>query len=210
MTKSSPETVAPAVPPPPALATFSLWPLPELARGIAPGQVALPVPAAPSPEEDAYSRGHEAGRAEALSEANRTLKRAAGLLVSTAEALDAARLNTVRELEDSVYLLALAVAKQLIQREVVADPTIVRDLVQHGIESFPVGSHVEIHLNPEDLSALRSQFGLPSADGRAADLQWIADPSIERGGCTLETPQRVADGRVDTAMKEFFHRMRDD
>jgi len=201
---------APAGPAPPALATFSLWPLPELARGIAQGQVAMPAAAVPSPEEEAFTRGHEAGRAEAMSEANRTLKRAAGLLVSTAEALDTARLNTVRELEDSVYLLALAVAKQLIQREVAADPTIVRDLVQRGIEAFPVGSHVEIHLNPEDLSALRSQFGLPVADGRAADLQWIADPSIEPGGCTLETPHRVVDGRVDMAMKEFFHRMRDD
>ena len=210
MTKSLPETAAPAVPAQAALAKFSLWPLPELAQGIAAGHATAAAAASPSPEEDAYAQGHEAGRTEALSEANRTLKRAAGLLVSTAEALDAARLTVIRELEDSVYLLALAVAKQLIQREVAADPTIVRDLVQRGLEAFPVGSHVEIHLHPEDLSALRSQFGLPSADGRATDLQWTADPSVERGGCTLETPHRVVDGRVDMAMKELFQRMRDD
>jgi flagellar biosynthesis/type III secretory pathway protein FliH len=210
MTKSSPETEAPAAAPPAALAKFSLWPLPELAQAAGASQSALASSTGPTPEEDAFARGHEAGRAEALSEANRTLKRAAGLLVSTAEALDAARLNVIRELEDSVYLLALAVARQLIQREVAADPTIVRDLVQRALEAFPVGSHVEIHLNPEDLTALRSQFGLPSADGRAADLQWVGDPSIERGGCTLETPHRVVDGRVDTALKELFHRMRDD
>jgi flagellar biosynthesis/type III secretory pathway protein FliH len=208
MTKSSPEALDPPAAPP-ALATFSLWPLPELAH-------AQGTPGETAPEHEGaerlqdYARGYEAGRAEAFEEANRTIKRAAGLLVSTAEALDAARLNVVRELEDSVYLLALAVARQLIQREVTADPTVVRDLVQRGLEAFPVGSRVEIHLNPEDLAQLRSQFGLPSADGRAADLQWTADPTVERGGCTLETPHRVVDGRIDMALKELYHRMRDD
>lgn len=66
----------------------------------------------PDPVQEALARGHERGRAEAMDEANRTLKRAAGLLVSTAEALDAARLGVVRELEDSVYVLALAIARQ--------------------------------------------------------------------------------------------------
>jgi flagellar assembly protein FliH len=209
MTRSLPELAGPAAVPSPGIAKFSLWPLPELAHAAAEIAGASESPG-PSPEERAYARGIEAGRAEAMAEANRTLKRAAGLLVSTAEALDAARLSVVRELEDGVYLLALAVAKHLVQREASADPTVVRDLVQRGIEAFPVGSRVEIHLNPEDLSALRSQFGLPASDGRVADLQWTADPAIERGGCTLETPYRVVDGRVDMALKEIFHRMRDD
>jgi flagellar assembly protein FliH len=210
MTKSSPELAAPAGGPQPGIAKFSLWPLPELAHAAPEGVGGAQESAGPSPEERAYARGMEAGRAEAMNEANRALKRAAGLLVSTAEALDAARLSVVRELEDGVYLLALAVARHLIQREVSTDPTVVRDLVQRAIEAFPVGSRVEIHLNPEDLLALRSQFGLPAADGRAAELQWTGDASIERGGCTLETPYRVVDGRVDMALKELYHRMRDD
>ncbi len=217
MTKSSPDAPVRAAASPPAptpaaaTARFSLWPLPELGRG------SLAEPAKRSAEEEgatreqeSYHRGYSTGQADATAEAARTLKRAAGLLVSTAEALDAARLGVVRELEDSVYLLALAVARHLIQREVVADPTIVRDLVTRGIESFPVGAHVEIHLNPEDLAALRSQFGLPESDGRAADLQWIADPAIERGGCSLETPHRVVDGRVDLALSDLYRRMCDD
>ncbi len=205
MTNSSSEASAAR----PTVAKFSLWPLPELGDASAAGQD-LAVADAGGEGRESFQRGYEQGRVDAMEEANRTLKRAAGLLVSTAEALDAARLGVVRELEDSVYLLALAVARQLVQREVATDPTIVRDLVQRGLEAFPVGSRVEIHLNPEDLAALRSQFGLPGSDGRAADLQWIADPAIERGGCTLETPHRVADGRVDLALSELYHRLRDD
>jgi flagellar biosynthesis/type III secretory pathway protein FliH len=150
------------------------------------------------------------GRAEALEEADRTIKRAAGLLVSTAEALDAARMGVVRELEDSVYLLALAVARHLVQREVSADPGVVRGLVQKGLEAFPVGSRVEIHLNPEDLTVLRSQCETLNSDGRAAEIQWIPDAAVERGGCTLETPYRVVDGRLDLALRELHARMRDD
>lgn len=196
------------------VARFSLWPLPDLAT---PAAAATPpagapgaAPAGPDPEQAAYTRGYEAGKAAAQEEAQRTVKRAAGLLVSTAEALDAARLGVVRELEDSVYLLALAVARHLILREVTTDPSVVRDLVKRGLESFPVGSRVEIHLHPEDLAVLRSQFELPGSDGRAAEIQWTADPSVERGGCSLETPHRVVDGRVDLALRELYHRMRDD
>jgi flagellar biosynthesis/type III secretory pathway protein FliH len=208
MTKSSPETTqAPAETP--IVSTFSLWPLPELARARGQASVA-PSSEAPKLEETAYARGYDTGRTEAMDEANRTIKRAAGLLVSTAEALDAARLTMIRELEDSVYLLSLAVARHLIEREVQADPTVVQGLVQRALEAFPVGSRVEIHLNPEDLAALHSQFGLPSHDGRAADLQWISDPTIERGGCTLETPHRIVDGRVDMALRDLYQRLRDD
>jgi len=198
----------------PEVARFALWPLPELAAAGPPrpaaGGAAPAAPAGPDPEQQAYRRGYETGRAEATEEANRTLKRAAGLLVSTAEALDAARQGVVRELEDSVYLLALAVARHLIQREVAADPSVVRELVHRGLEAFPVGSRVEIHVHPDDLAALRSQFELPGSDGRAAEIQWTADAAIERGGCTLETPHRVVDGRVDLALRDLYHRMRDD
>jgi flagellar biosynthesis/type III secretory pathway protein FliH len=209
--KSSPETAVRTQLAPAAVAKFSLWPLPDLSRAVA--AEASPRTAeeeGASREQEAYTRGYTAGQADATAEASRTLKRAAGLLVSTAEALDAARLGVVRELEDSVYLLALAIARHLIQREVIADPTIVRDLVNRGLEAFPIGSSVEIHLNPEDLNALRSQFGLPGTAGRAADLQWVADAAIERGGCTLETPHRVVDGRVDLALGDLYQRLRDD
>ena len=214
MSSSSEATVrvTPVAPAAPAMARFALWPLPELAGAVVPEPD--PTARAEAAERDrehaAYQRGLAQGRAEGIEEGARTLKRAAGLLVSTAEALEGARLGVVRELEDSVYLLALAVAQHLIQREVAADPSVVRDLVQNGLEAFPVGSRVEIHLNPEDLSVLRSQFELPNADGRAAEIQWIADPAIERGGCTLETPHRVVDGRVDLALRDLYQRMRDD
>lgn len=206
---SSSETVPQAPPAAAPVAKFSLWPLPELAQGALAASGDPQLGDAPGPDEAAYAQGFQAGIAEARNEGNRTLKRAASLLVSAAEALDAARLKMVREIEDSVFLLALSVAKHLVQREVTTDPSVVRDLVQRGLEAFPVGSRVEIHLNPEDLAALRSQFGLPTTDNRAADLQWIADPALERGGCTLETPHRVVDGRIDMAIRELYERMRD-
>ncbi len=208
--KSSSSEALRAAPTAPAISRFSLWPLPELSQTSPVVVATAAVPAGPDLEQLAHARGFEAGRAAAMEEANRTLKRAAGLLVSTAEALDAARLGVVRELEDSVYLLGLAVAGHLIQREVAADPSIVRDLVHRGLEAFPVGSRVEIHLHPEDLAALRSQFELPGSDGRASEILWTGDPAVERGGCTLETPHRVVDGRIDLALSELYQRMRDD
>ena len=207
MTRSLPEE-APGAEAPAVLARFELWPLPELAESRR--AAGIEGEAARGEEDSAYARGYDDGRREAMDEAERTLKRAAGLLVSAAEALEACRAAIVRELEDSVYLLALAVARQLVDREVAADPGIVRDLLQKGFETLPIGSRVEVHLHPEDLEALRTQFGLPAGEGRASEIQWVADLGVERGGCTLETPHRVIDGRIDEMMKELYQRMRDD
>jgi flagellar biosynthesis/type III secretory pathway protein FliH len=204
MTKSSPDTAVTAAP-----ARFALWPLPELpGRGGQPAGLAQA--SATDPAAEGYARGVQVGRAEAMAEAERTLKRAASLLVSTAEALDAARLGLVRELEDSVYLLALTVARHLVQREVIADPALVRDLVSRGLDAFPVGSRVEIHVHPEDLAVLRGQLDPTDTSGRPAEIQWIGDAEVERGGCTLVTPHRVVDGRIDLALRELYARMRND
>jgi flagellar biosynthesis/type III secretory pathway protein FliH len=69
---------------------------------------------------------------------------------------------------------------------------------------------VEVHLNPEDLASLRNHAEMPGADGRVAEIQWVPDAEVERGGCTLETPHRVVDGRIDLALRDLYARLRDD
>jgi flagellar biosynthesis/type III secretory pathway protein FliH len=191
-------------------ARFALWPLPELQRGTAAvtGPNEMILPPAPSEGELAYERGLEEGRRAAMELANQNMRRAAGQLIAAAHALEASRDAFLADLEDSLRILALGIARQVIQREVTTDTGIVRDLVQRALEALPLGSQVEVHLNPEDLSVLHGQVGLPDAS-RTAEIQWIPDAAIERGGCSVETPHRIVDGRIDLALQDLYQRMRD-
>ena len=103
-----------------------------------------------------------------------------------------------------------AVAKHLIQREVRADPTIVRDLVEQALDLVPNDVALEVRLNPDDLAAIDDQLSRVGAGGRPLHAQWIADASLDRGSFLLETPLRVVDGRADIALRSLYDRLSHD
>ena len=113
-------------------------------------------------------------------------------------------------LTQNVYALALAVAKHLIQREVKAEPTIVRDLVEQALDLVPTDVALEVRLNPDDLAAIDDQLSRVGAGGRPLHAQWIADASLDRGSFLLETPLRVVDGRTDIALRSLYDRLSHD
>ncbi len=191
-----------------APARFALWPLPQLPLAAA-GRQPEPEPAGPPPEEIAYARGREDGRREAEAEARRTLDQAVRRLAAVAEELEAARAGFMSELEDNLHVLALAVGRQLLQRDVAADPTVVRDLVKKALGSLPVGAQAVIHLHPGDFAAMEQHLGLPPKDARLGELHWLSDPAIEQGGCLVEAPNWVQDALVETGLRELYRKLRD-
>lgn len=190
-------------------ARFALWPLPQLPLAGAASRPAEPEPVGPPPEEVAYARGREDGRREAQAEAQRTLDQAVRRLGAVADELEAARAGFLSELEDNLHVLALAVGRQLLQRDVAADPTVVRDLVKKALATLPVGAQAVIHLQPDDYAALEQHLGLPPKDPRLGELHWVSDPAIEQGGCLVEAPNWVQDALVETGLRELYRKLRD-
>ena len=191
------------------LARFALWPLPQLPLAASAGRPVEPEAAGPPPEELAYARGREDGWRAAEAEARRTLDTAVRRLVAMAEELEAARAGFVSEMEDNLHVLALAVGRQLLQREVAADPTVVRDLVKQALASLPVGAQAVIHLHPDDYAAMEQHLGLPPRDPRLGELHWLSDPAVEQGGCLVEAPNWVQDALVETGLRELYRKLKD-
>lgn len=192
-------------------ARFALWPLPEL-PGAAPRAAAPEGPPPPTQEElalaDAYAAGRADGEAEATARAAREVGAALEALAGAAQALEAVRAAFVSEVEEQVAALAVAVGAQLLQREVAADPTVVRDLVRQAVALLPVEGMLEIRLHPDDLAALAGQLELQAAGGRALEAHWVPDATLERGSYRIETAQRVVDGRVEPVLQALYERLR--
>ena len=206
MTTSSPERSAPRHG---DMARFALWPLPQLPTMPA-HFAAMDAPAGPSAEELAYARGLEDGRRQAQAEAQRNLDQAVDRFRAMAESLEGAQAGFMSELEDNLHVLALAVGRHLLQRDVAADPSIVRELVRQSLAALPVGAQAVIHVNPADYAAIEMHLGLPATDPRLGELHWVSDPVVEQGGCLVEAPNWVQDALVETGLRELYRTLQDD
>ncbi len=186
------------------------WPMPELrldTEGMTPP--APETPSGPSVEDEAYARGMEEGWRQATEDADRLTRSARRTLAAAAESLQAARTAFASEAEASVYALAVAVAQQIVQRELTTDPAIVRDFIRRALELVPLDGAIEIRLNPADLAALGSDLAFYAPGGRTLDVRWVAEPSLAQGDYVIESAQRVVDGRIDPVLRATYGKLRD-
>jgi flagellar assembly protein FliH len=183
--------------------TDGTWLLPDLADEAAPAAREV----GPTRLEQAYADGFGAGRREGEATAYEMLTPALGTLGGVVEALGEARERFMADRIHDLQALAIAVARQLFQREVQSDPAVVRDLVAQALDQLPPDCTVDVRLSPVDLAALAGRLEELHASGRGLTLQWIADPTLERGSFLLETPARIVDGRVDVALHALYERL---
>lgn len=189
----------------PPVAPDAGWSLPELCPPGA-GPAGAPGPRR-SEQEEAYDRGYQDGVREAESLAEQKIRPAAEAIIGVFESLSAAQAEFAQDRVRSLQGLAIAVARKLIQREITADPTIVRDLVERALELLPLDRTIEVRLHPTDLAALGGELEKLAPPERGLTVQWTADPSLERGGFLVESPLRIVDGRSDMALRGLYERL---
>lgn len=159
---------------------------------------------------EARATGFEEGR-RAGEEAEAARLRAAVAVAE--EALDAVREGEMRwtgAIEENICALAVAVARQVIGRELREDAEVVVELVKSALTEFPIDQPVRIRVNPQDLAWLEAHgSGANPMLGvtRGRDSRWIADARLAPGGCVIEGRERIVDGRVDTALERIYRRL---
>jgi flagellar assembly protein FliH len=115
------------------------------------------------------------------------------------------------QIEQEVVRLALAVSKKIVHREIQVDHDIIQTLVRVALSHVAEKSAVVIHLNPVDYGYLvEKKDELSQSEGR--DISLLADRSVERGGCLIQTECGDIDARIDEEFREvertFFEGMK--
>lgn len=154
---------------------------------------------------DGYKRGYEEGRL-AGERAERVRLRASFEAADEAICqMTANQSKWATAFEDNLCALATAIARHLMERELNADPALLHELVERARQDFKVDAPVKVRVNPGDLAAMTI---VADAAGFDAHLEhWAADPTIAPGGCVIEGPDRIVDGRVDTALERVYRRV---
>src|ERR1700722_12928731 len=136
-----------------------LWTLPDFSRPI--GIAALPGPSGPI--EDAYARAYADGMREGYREGLRDGARdgsveaehrfgsACDAIEAAAQALRDANAALALEVAETLTVLAPAVARRIIQREVTADRTVVPDLIRRAVETMTADAPPTVRLHPDDV-----------------------------------------------------------
>jgi len=180
-----------------------------------PAETRMPAPSADDMEADlqarlaversraeaaAYSRGRADGERAARAGVEEEIASAMALLSDALNTVQLHESRWVSNAEENIAALGVMVARHIVQREVNADPSFVRDVVQSAMAQYPLDQEITIRINPEDLIACRASI----EEAGRREIRWISDVSILRGGCLMEGRERIIDGRVDTALERAY------
>ena len=127
------------------------------------------------------------------------------LMVEYVAEMEEFRTALISQMQDNLTALALAVARQLMEREVKAEPAVVANLVRSALSHFPLDQKLRIRLNPLDLSSISmEQSGNQAPVSAGREVRWVTDETLGRGSCVVEGPERIVDGRVEAALERIY------
>ena len=153
-------------------------------------------------EAAAYARGRADGEKIVRAEFGPRLDSAAAALTDAVNTVTLHQARWTANAEENLSVLAVAIARNIIAREVETDASVVSGLVQRALARFPLDQQVIVRLHPDDVDVCEMQ--LTKNDNRTPDVRWTADSLVQRGGCMVEGRERIIDGRVDTALERVY------
>jgi len=102
------------------------------------------------------------------------------------------------EVEHELLTLAMALARQIVRRELKTDPTQIIGIIREAIAALPVAARdVQVHLHPEDAAVVREHLA-PTESQRAWSI--VEDPVMARGGCQITSATSRIDARLETRL----------
>jgi flagellar assembly protein FliH len=179
-------------------AAATLWTAPDMGSALTlpadmttvGGLVDLQAEAHKEAFDQGLSEGREAGRAEIRVQVER-LAAMVNDLAKPFEVLDG-------EVERELLTLSMALARQIVRRELKTDPSQIIGIVREAIAALPVASRdVRVHVHPEDAAVMREHLS-PTESERAWVI--VEDPVMARGGCRITTATSRIDARLETRL----------
>jgi flagellar assembly protein FliH len=140
---------------------------------------------------EAFQQGSRDGMAAGREQVRAQVERLDQLLTDLARPFTEIDETVQRELVS----LAMALARQIVRRELRQDPTQIIGIVREAIGQLPVAARdVRVQLHPEDAAIVREHLA-PVENERAWAL--VEDPMMMRGGCQVISASSRIDVRLE-------------
>lgn len=159
-------------------------------------------------EEAAYRRGLEEGVDSARASARAEFQDVLRAMLEACREVRESRETWTAALTENLAVLAAGMAARIIGKAHVEDPTLFVELAGKAVAAFPVEESLRIRLHPRDRAILDDEDSLMRVVGTRG-VHWIRDEAVVRGGCIVEGPDRIVDGRVDEALRRVIEALSD-
>ena len=148
-------------------------------------------------KEEGLTAGYEEGLDKGYQENKQLLKDQSEQMKALMATLSEPFKDLDEQVENELLKLAIAIATQIIRREIKLDPGQVIAAVRAGVKVMPLASQkLILSLHPEDAELVRTSLALDEA------TPWHIneDPLITHGGCKVDTEQSHVDVTVENQL----------
>ena len=145
-------------------------------------------------QEAGFQRGYREGL-QAGEQESRQLRQAAEEMLAEARQL---RQQMLDNEEPKVVKLAVEIAEKFVRAQRLENPQILQQLVQENLQQIKESGEIVIRLHPEDAAGSRELLPQWQAEvGEQSRLHLLADSTLQRGDCCLESSSTVLSCRLD-------------
>lgn len=145
--------------------------------------------------EQGQKQGFEAGQKKGYEESQHLLQKQLAELNRLLESLAEPFKHLDEEVETELVKLVIAIASQIIRREIKLDPGQIVGVIREAVGVLPLATQkITLNLHPEDADLVRSVLKL---DENPPPWRLQDNPLITRGGCTVETDVSTVDATLE-------------
>ena len=144
-------------------------------------------------EREAYEQGFLQGQKDGQEVGERSLDQQVQQFRELVQALVREKEELFRRREQELLDLVLLISRKVVGRELKIQPEAIQDIIAGGFRILADTEDIKLRLNPQDHELLE----WAAKDNWPADVQLVADGTIEPGGFIMETTSGDIDGTLE-------------
>ena len=152
-------------------------------------------------EQQAWSKGRDAGQAEAHAAFEQQIAKLREEISKALHDFAAERDTYFQRVEEQVVRLTLAIARKILHREAQVDPLLLAGILRVALEKIASNTNTRLRAHPSDIKVWRDHFA--QAHENLPPPELIGDPEIQSGRCILETELGTTEIGLETQLKEI-------
>lgn len=157
--------------------------------------------------QDSYQRGLQDGK----NLAERGLLNVFKSMRTASEDLQQLREKVLRDSEDDLLALVIAVAKRVVHQEVAQDRQVVLRVIRAALQNLSENDDLVIRVHPDDQALLTtSQNQALQRELAGFTFSLRPDTSLQPGCCQVETALGTVDASFDAQIEEIYRRMQEE
>lgn len=158
-------------------------------------------------EREAYQKGYEQGQKDGYAFGASGIEKVRERLDTVATSLEQLPQQVLHEYRHWLIEAALTLSRHLLTAAVCINPAVLESLIDHILEHMDRSQTITIVLHPNDRDLLQKHGVLerwlsPPPQGQSP-LRVTVDPSIQRGGCRVESALQDIDALVETRLENL-------